>query len=120
MQFKKCRKNLDAFYSLSLNTAEILREVYEGETDQCRDRLILLFTTKLLVFQANEDDDTISISAKSVAGFDPHGLSPKGRSPIWRPFIGKPFGWGWVTINQQGYCDGALLSFGGLDPSVFL
>jgi hypothetical protein len=22
------------------------------------------------------------------------------------------FGWGWITMNQQGYCDGLLLSFG--------
>ena len=29
----------------------------------------------------------------------------------WVNFIGKVFGWGWITLNQQGYCDGVLLSF---------
>ena len=28
-----------------------------------------------------------------------------------RLFTPKTFGWGWVAIDQQGYCDGLLLSF---------
>jgi hypothetical protein len=120
MQRRKCQKNLDAFYSLSSGTAELLRDVYERETDQCLDGLILVFTTKVLVFEANEDDDTLSVYSKSAAAFDSRGLSRKTDSRIWQPLVGKAFGWGWVTVNQQGYCDGALLSFNGLTPTVLL
>jgi hypothetical protein len=37
---------------------------------------------------------------------------------FWDRFIGKAFGWGWVTVNQQGYCDGALLGFDGISPNI--
>jgi len=40
--------------------------------------------------------------------------------PPWKDFVGVPFGWGWVTVNQQGYCDGMLLSLGGIFPQVVL
>src|SRR5262249_27987966 len=100
--------------------AEILREVYERDVNQSRNQLILVFTTKFLVFQVNRDDDTISVFSRGIARFDKRGLSRKSRSRFWKPFIEKSFGWGWATVNQQGYYDGALLSFDDLPPAVFL
>jgi hypothetical protein len=41
-------------------------------------------------------------------------------SSFWREFVGQPFGWGWAVMNQQGYSDGVLLSFGGVTPQVLL
>jgi hypothetical protein len=120
MQVEKCQQNLDAFYSLSSDGAEFLREVYEREAERCRDTLILVFKSKLLSFVVNEDDDTLSVSCKKITTFDKRGLRQKNRSSTWRRFIGESFGWGWVTVNQQGYCDGALLSFDGITPDVCL
>src|SRR5437870_2731098 len=120
MQVQKCQENLDAFYSLSSGTAEALRAVYERETDQCTERLVLLFAKKSLVFEANEDDDTFSVSCKNSSTFNGRSLLKKSDSVIWQSLIGKSFGWGWVTVNQQGYCDGALLSFAGITPVVLL
>ena len=40
--------------------------------------------------------------------------------PLWEPFIARPFGWGYAVVNQQGYCDGLLLSFGDIRPKVLL
>src|SRR6202165_1968360 len=120
MQAQKCQKNLDAFYSLSTEAPEVLREVYEREVYQSIDRLILVFSRKLLVFEVDEDDDTVSVYAKRATALDKHGLRQKSRVGIWPHFIGKPFGWGWVTVNQQGYCDGVLLSFKGINPNVSL
>jgi hypothetical protein len=39
-------------------------------------------------------------------------------SPTWSGLIGKPMGWGWLVVNQQGYLDSVLLSFGGVVPEV--
>jgi hypothetical protein len=68
--------------------------------------------------KAREDDDTVEFwteeTAAVIAGID------ASKSQPWCGLIGKPFGWGWVAINQQGYCDGILLSFGGIDPQVML
>jgi len=32
----------------------------------------------------------------------------------------KSFGWGWLTINQQGYIDGDMLSFAGITPRLLI
>jgi hypothetical protein len=114
------QKNLDAFDSLSSAEAEVLREVYEREENKCRDELVLVFTRKILVIQANAEDDTISVRAKSIATFKRDDSLRKSASGIWQPLIGRAFGWGWITVNQQGYCDGALLGFDGISPSISL
>src|SRR2546427_2787514 len=80
MQVEKCQRNLDAFYSLSSDTAEFLHEVYEGETEGCRDTVVLVFKSKFLTLVVNEDDDTLSISCENIAAFDKRGLRQKNRS----------------------------------------
>jgi hypothetical protein len=114
------QKNLDAFYSLSSGKPEVLRAVYERETHGSRDELVLLFTSRALVFQANAEDDTISVRAKNVASYKTNESFRESNAAVWQPLIGRAFGWGWITINQQGYCDGALLSFDGISPGVSL
>src|SRR5262249_54880039 len=66
------------------------------------------------------DDDTISICSRKAGTPLRRGSFRRTRSKIWRPFIGKPFGWGWITVNQQRYCDGALLGFQDIAPAIFL
>jgi hypothetical protein len=119
MQDKKYTKSLDAFRGLSSSAkAEVLREVYERETEQCRDGLILVFTTKLLVFEADEEDDTVSVSEGDVKTLRKYRSFKKSRLGSWKQLIGKAFGWGWITVDQQGYCDGILLSFDGITPNI--
>ncbi len=120
MQSQKWQQNLDAFQSLWSDTPEVLRVVYEHESYNCRDALIFVFTSRILVIQAIARDDTVSVSSKSVKSFKNRRGFQKSKFSVWQQFIGKPFSWGWVTINQQGYCDGVLLSFDDVNPAVCL
>jgi hypothetical protein len=120
MRNTKWQKNLDAFYSLSSSAPERLIEVYQKITDTCRAKLVLVFTHQVLIFHANADDDTISIQARALKAFHNRESFQKSSAAVWHQFIGKPFGWGWVAVNQQGYCDGVLLSFDGVTPNLFL
>ena len=120
MQAKKCQVNLDAFHDLSSGNPEMLCEVHERARDGCVDRLFLVFSTKTLIFDVDENDDTIIVSSESEVVLKKRGLSDQTDSEKWRRFVGRPFGWGWIIVNQQGYCDGALLSFGNLHPAVLL
>lgn len=97
-----------------------LRRVWQLEADSSVDRLILDFSSTSLLITADEDDDSITCSiAKGIAVDQGCGVDVSDREP-WKSFIGRSFGWGWVTINQQGYCDGLLLSFGGIVPQLVL
>lgn len=84
------------------------------------DILLLDFGAKALVVSANADLDTIEFRAGESGATEPEGELSIADPVIWSPYIGKPFGWGWVTINQQGYCDGLLLSFEGIQPNILL
>lgn len=67
----------------------------------------------------------IRSTGERVHGSICYEITDKGRSVLaasepWQKLIGKECGWTWVTINQQGYRDGVLLSFSGIVPSVML
>ncbi len=97
-----------------------LRAVWQGFTEGSLDRMVLIFNQVSLIVIANEDDDSIDFTtADTTEGSDLGDINASLSEP-WRTFIGKPFGWGWVTVNQQGYCDGLLLSFGGIIPQIVL
>jgi hypothetical protein len=97
-----------------------LRAVWRFEDEACLGRIILDFDPLSLVVSAATDDDTIDFEAVHTASSDKSGgIDASGLLP-WKDFIGVPFGWGWVTVNQQGYCDGLMLSFGGILPQVVL
>jgi hypothetical protein len=96
-----------------------LRGVYESIVDGCRDELVLAFDGASLTFRADPDTDTLE-SRFAGTEFRP--------SPDHRPLSGSAFdraagtelGWSWLALNQQGYCDSALLSFGGITPNILV
>jgi hypothetical protein len=108
---------LSIFHDVNGLTLEFVRR---SETDGLRDRIILAFRSKNLILQAVEDDDTVefwtsvSFDADATNGQNVSHLHP------WKELIGREFGWSWVAINQQGYLDGVLLSFAGIEPRVFV
>jgi hypothetical protein len=111
---------LDSFYALASAEPEKLVAVYEKITDKCREALALEFTTKTLLFTANPDDDTISVRSEDAPSVNTSAWTRLEAKKPWKSLIETEFGWGWVTINQQGYCDGILLSFAGLSPTIML
>lgn len=67
---------------------------------------------RTLLIYANDDDDTISVTADETLNADE--CTNLSSSNFWWSFLGQPFGWGWVTTSQQRYRDGVILSFGGI------
>src|SRR5258708_5141879 len=111
------RAYLDAFYSIE---GEYLSKVVSQHYENTPEALWLLFEKRSLLIQVNPDDDTIRVTAGDVmeaAGAEYVDLSS---TAFWRDFTGQQFGWGWIVTNQQGNCDGAMLSFGGISPQVLL
>ena len=81
------------------------------------ERIVFVFGLTSLVILADQDDDTVDLwtdVSKFAAEADVSDLQ------LWKPHIGKPFGWGYIAVNQQGYCDGLLLGFGDIRPTVLL
>ena len=108
---------LDAFHTVQ---GQILMGARAIHLEGCLSTVILDFDRHSLMIRANPEDDTVRFSA--VGGPDTRrneGLTVSDVPP-WKDFIGQPFGWGWITVNQQGYCDGVLLSFAGITPQVKL
>jgi hypothetical protein len=68
----------------------------------------------------DENDDSIKFHAAETSGLELTGSEDAAQSEVWRDFVGQQFGWGWITVNQQGYCDGLLLSFAGINPQIVL
>lgn len=97
-----------------------LRKVWRFYTEQCLDKIILGFDQDSLVVEAEPYDDTIMFQIISNKALNINAWIDATHSELWRGFIGKPFGWGWITINQQDALDGILLSFGGITPQLML
>jgi hypothetical protein len=108
---------LDAFQSIG---AAPLQRVAYSRVHGCVARIAFDFASKSLVAVAHEDDDTVTVSVENTHATDPRPASDVSALWPWAHFIGKPFGWGYVVVNQQGYCDGLLLSFDGIRPRVLL
>jgi hypothetical protein len=83
------------------------------------ERIWLDFQHGSLEISAEPDDDTVNIVYLAQRSDRASGIDATPADP-WQPLIGKRFGWGWVIVNQQGYCDGAMLSFDGIRPGVLL
>lgn len=81
---------------------------------------LYLFEHNSLMVEAQPDDDSIMIHVINNNDRDTTGWIDTSHSEVWRDFIGEPFGWGWITINQQDFLDGVLLSFDGITPQVML
>ena len=99
---------LSAFEGLTNHSLQAVRKIHE---EGCFTKLILGFGSVTFVVTA-EQDDSVAYEIFSTAG-DPAslgGVDVSSEEP-WRHFLGKNFSWGWVTVNQQGYSDGVMLSF---------
>src|SRR5258708_8030949 len=107
---------LSSFHSIGRQS---LKAVWQRYTDGSMDKLVLDFGVVSLIVVANPNDDSVDIMSTDATDLRNTGVDASHLEP-WESFIGKPFGWGWITINQQGYCDGLLLSFGGIVPQVIL
>jgi hypothetical protein len=97
-----------------------LRAVWRVYIDQCLDKIVLGFDTDSLVVEVEPYDDTIVVHVISKKNLNIIGWRDASHAEAWSDLIGEPFGWGWITINQQDALDGVLLSFGGITPQVML
>jgi Family of unknown function (DUF6334) len=108
---------LSAFHDVNGLT---LKAVSSRSSEESPASIVLDFGQKCLVVRANGKDDTVefwstdSPFSEGVPKNDTSNMLP------WRGFIGREFGWGWVTVNQQGYLDGIVLSFGGITPQLLI
>jgi Family of unknown function (DUF6334) len=101
-------------------TGRHLLAVFGSHVHGSLARRVLDFGDMSLVIEAEPEFDTVAI-AVDRSGAIPYGdgVNASGSKP-WKSFIGQPFGWGWIAMNQQGYCDGVLLSFGGIAAQVLV
>lgn len=111
---------LDCFYALATSKPEKLSVVRERVVDKCREALSLEFTTKRLVFTANPDADTIDVRCEDIQSSNSSAWKRANAREPWKSLIGSAFRWGWITVNQQRYCDGVILSFDDLLPTIML
>jgi hypothetical protein len=98
----------------------VLRDVHERMIEGCRGELVLQWDNGFLLFRA--DGDTDSLEAEYHEGaFVVSGKYRSLRSCTpWSEYLGKSCGWTWLAVDQEGYWDGALLSFDGIIPNVLL
>ena len=99
---------LEAFH-LAVGTLE---SVYASEDGSL---LVLNFSEGTgLSIGADGNTDTITLrdNPRNSSGID------VTRNEVWRDLLGVPLFWGWLTINQKGYADGALLSFRDVKPDI--
>lgn len=89
--------------------AVLHRDGEEGE------RLALVFGGDALFLSSDPDLDRLLVTFGPLTDGEDDDLT--GDAP-WSRLIGKPFSWGWLTVNQRGEMDGALLSFDGVIPEV--
>jgi RHS repeat-associated protein len=84
------------------------------------ERIVLDFGKVSLLVDADSEYDTINFVVKDCTRVRRTEYINATRLDPWKSFIDKPFVWGWVIINQQGYCDGLLLSFDSIAPNLIL
>jgi hypothetical protein len=116
----KSQEILELFYTFAAKEPEALQGVYEKVVDTCRESLVLQFTNQSLFVTADPDDDTIRVHYEDNPSLDAGVWTRLDSGEPWHALLGSTFGWGWVAINQQGYCDGVLLSFDGIVPTLLL
>lgn len=94
----------------------------DGVTQVASDGVLLEIRlhvgSRVLGVKAIEQDDTIDLFLAGEHGVV-EGVGVDHLQP-WSDLVGKQIGWGWVIVNQQGYLDGILLSFGGVVPELLI
>jgi len=97
-----------------------IEAIWGDRVEDCLDKIILKFEKESLVIQAKPEDDSIHLFRLSNAEIDGVLESPEPVPDILSQYIGQKFAWGWVTVNQQNYMDGVVLSFNDITPKVLL
>jgi hypothetical protein len=95
-----------------------LRAVRQGLAEDSLVSIVLDFESKALIIRADGEDDTIEFWVVDSSGPERSQGDDASQSLPWKDFVEQEFGWGWVTVNQQGYLDGLILSFGGIMPQL--
>jgi hypothetical protein len=117
-------KAAEALYPLLSHFHKIedqaLKAVWKFVDTGLIERIILDFRNVSLLVDADRDYDTIDFVVEDCAKVRRTGYINATQLDPWKSFVGKPFVWGWVIINQQGYCDGLLLSFDLIAPNLIL
>jgi Family of unknown function (DUF6334) len=112
----------EALYSVLTPFHEIaglpLLTVKESTSHASLAEIALNFGPKSLLIRAEPEDDTVMISVFEHPEENKQ-IAPSSRAP-WNKLIGLKFGWGALVINQQGYVDGVLLSFSGIEPQLLI
>jgi uncharacterized protein DUF6334 len=108
---------LSEFHTLAREPLRSVRCVFD---EKSLDRVILVFDQMSLSVAGNPDDDSVEFRVAPNSQAENVGSVDASHLDHWKSLIGRPFGWGWITINQQGYCDGVLISFDGIHPQLLL
>ncbi len=108
---------LSIFHSIN---RQRLQSVWGVTTEGSLDKLIFDFDSAALVVIADGDDDSVEFELVEKKDWTIIAAVDRSNREPWKDFIGKRFGWGWITVNQQGYCDGLLFSFEDVVPRVVL
>jgi hypothetical protein len=95
-----------------------LTSVSEKSSEGRLEEMVLSFGESCLMITANEEEDSLEVRA--AQGADTDGFVNVSESEPWRTFVGKKFGWGWLTINQLGAWDGLILGFEAAAPQIML
>lgn len=81
--------------------------------------IVLNFGGLFLAATAEEDYDTLRIEVRTEQSLT--GFTHISATAPWDRYLGQPFSWGWLTLDQQGYPDGVLLGFGDdIYPKIIL
>jgi hypothetical protein len=108
---------LELFQNVNDRVLQAVQKVYVTGS---LESLILTFDGVSIVVRADPGDDTVELMIENNVEIAHGARTDVSRSWPWSSFIGRTFGWGWLIVNQQGYCDGVLFSFDGIAPQVML
>ena len=100
-------------------TGQPLESVWRVYEAQSLDKIILQFASLTFTIEAEPDDDTIKFDVTSKQQPNKNWCQASSFEP-WSRVVGKPFSWGWLTINHLDAIDGILLSFSGNTPQVLV
>jgi len=98
----------------------VLKDVFEKEVYGTRAELIFDFGDCYLKFGVDNDTDQIVPEFNAIAFRKGKTHRSLQRAEPWKQAVGQRIGWTWLAMNQQGYCDTAMLSFGDIVPSIML
>ncbi len=93
-------------------TAVLCSDSDEGE------EIILAFASDGLTFACGAETDALMLSWGGIGELEE--AEDLTADPAWSRLIGKELSSGWLTLNQRGHVDGALLSFDGVVPEIGL